>query len=319
MGTDDLLRDTLWLAILLLSIAVAHVAFRLACRGLSLLVPRATGRLAKVTDWYLGSRAGAYLERTAPRTVAFVRARLDTKTFVGWPLTAMALCAAVIAMWMAEVAEDVVTEPEVQQLDEAILAAISDVRSEPLLSLFYWITGLGGNPALVAAAVVGGVMLWAGRRKPLLYGLTATAVGSQVTLWIGKYAFDRSRPEFLTDATAISPSFPSGHTTSAMAIYGFLGYAAAHLVASGRARVEIAFWTALVVILVGVSRIYLHVHYPSDVLAGLLLGGLWVLVGVAIAQWRSEVCQRREAARTPSGAALSAAGSRRSPTYRDSA
>jgi membrane-associated phospholipid phosphatase len=115
--------------------------------------------------------------------------------------------------------------------------------------------------------------------------LWTTLLGAQATTWIGKYAINRARPEFLDVATAIAPSFPSGHATAAMAVYGFLAYVAVRRVASRRVRFEIIYWTSVLIALIGFSRIYLGVHFLSDVLSGFLVGGFWLLVGVPVAEW----------------------------------
>jgi undecaprenyl-diphosphatase len=118
-------------------------------------------------------------------------------------------------------------------------------------------------------------------------------------LWIAKFAIDRARPDFLVGVTAASPSFPSGHATGALAIYGFIAYAVSRSFPSGARRFEIAFWAGVFVLMIGFSRILLHVHYPTDVLGGFLAGTLWLIVGIAVAEWAA---QPRSAAPRPPGA-----------------
>lgn len=88
--------------------------------------------------------------------------------------------------------------------------------------------------------------------------------------------------------TAQSASFPSAHAAGAMAVYGFLAYAIARDLPSPRARFQAAYWTSILIALIGLSRVVLSVHYASDVAAGFLVGGFWLLVGFAIAEFARE-------------------------------
>jgi undecaprenyl-diphosphatase len=70
-------------------------------------------------------------------------------------------------------------------------------------------------------------------------------------------------------------------------LYGFLAYAIARGLQplGGRAQFEVVFWATLLILFIGFSRLFLGVHYLSDVLAGLLVGGFWLLVGFALSEW----------------------------------
>ncbi len=71
-----------------------------------------------------------------------------------------------------------------------------------------------------------------------------------------------------------------------MAVYGFLAYAITRDLSGWRPRFEAAFWSAVLIIIIGFSRMYLSAHYLTDVVAGFLVGGFWLLVAFAIAEWR---------------------------------
>jgi len=99
---------------------------------------------------------------------------------------------------------------------------------------------------------------------------------------LGKIVFHRPRPEFPVYVET-SFSFPSGHATIAIALYGFLAYILIQEVHSWKKKVNIFFGAILLAILIGLSRLYLGVHYVSDILGGYLLGFLWLIVGISIA------------------------------------
>jgi len=115
--------------------------------------------------------------------------------------------------------------------------------------------------------------------------LWVTCLGALATTSIGKFVIGRHRPEMTIDVTVVSSSFPSGHATAAMAAYGFIAYAIARVLPSVRERFEVAYWTAVLVLFVGFSRIFLGVHYVTDVVGGFLVGGFWLLIGFTLAEW----------------------------------
>src|SRR5712691_7896729 len=96
-------------------------------------------------------------------------------------------------------------------------------------------------------------------------------------VWVIKTAFARQRPDLIN---ALIPaqgySFPSGHAFVAFAFYGFATFLLAERAQSWSRRVLVVFVGLLVIFMVGFSRIYLGVHWPSDVLASLALGGAWL-------------------------------------------
>lgn len=230
-------------------------------------------------------RIDGAIARRSPRLAAFLRSRLALDSFRGLPLTVLMVGAVVLAFLFSEMAEEILEDESVFGIDSFILQGLEPLRTAPFIGVFIWLTQAGDNTTLLIAVVVTSAHMLVGRHYNRLIGLWVTVVGSQTMLWVAKFGFGRARPEFITEATAISPSFPSGHTTGAMAIYGFIAYALAREARTDAERWEIVFWAALLIVLVGFSRVYLHVHYPTDVAAGILTGGIWLLLGIAIAEW----------------------------------
>ena len=156
------------------------------------------------------------------------------------------------------------------------------------MGIFKWITALGTGPSLTAVSVVATAFLWSDRRASYILPLWVTFLGAQVTTWSGKYLIDRHRPAFIPGVTEGSPSFPSGHATASMALFGFVAYALARDLEAGRPRFEVAFWAGALIMLIGVSRVFLSVHFTTDVLAGFMVGAFWLLVGLALREWRRQ-------------------------------
>ena len=191
---------------------------------------------------------------------------------------------------------------EGNSFDGATVRSVAADRSPGATSVARAITQLGGVwlDILFAAAVVG--LLLAGRRRDALLVLLATG-GSMLLTNLVKVVLERPRPAGGGLVSVASASWPSGHASSSIAFYGALAsLAAAGASPAGRRAV----WAgcAVLVALVGASRVYLGVHYPTDVVAGWVLGGLWL------------ACVLRLVSRPPPDALGAAAGSeadRRNP------
>jgi membrane-associated phospholipid phosphatase len=160
--------------------------------------------------------------------------------------------------------------------DAPIMLAIHRYTRPWLTQLMLLITQTGSWVAVVVMAIV---LYWLWRHARKLDVLTALVsfVGAVATSSVLKLVFARPRPEVFPPLVPVDTySFPSGHTLAAMGLYGLM----AILLWRGRQR-GWAILSAAWVLVVGLSRIYLGVHYPSDVLASLALGTLWLVVIMA--------------------------------------
>lgn len=266
-------------AVLLLR-QVAWLGWRMVWRAARGLPPR----LAESRAWRRSVPLRRRLKARVPRLYRFAAGRLATASFTGLPLSLTLAAALYLALLFGGMIEEVIEAKEVMRLDEAVNLLFTPWRVEPLLGAFVWITALGAGPALTAVSFVATGFLWADRRPAFILPLWISVLGSQATTWLGKFALARPRPEVLTLVTETSPSFPSGHMTGAVAVYGFLAYAILRDLPRPRERFEMVFWTAVLAGLIGFSRMILGVHYLSDIAGGLLVGGFWLLVAVAVAE-----------------------------------
>lgn len=225
-----------------------------------------------------------WLAARFPRAYPVVARRFDPYRGLGLPLTLLVVAAAYLGFLFFGLVETVMESEEVDALDDAVFAAVAPLRNSQLVRLFSWVTQFGSTATLLAVAIVTTGFVWARGPKWGIPTVWLTVVGAQLTTWAGKFLLNRPRPDFILDVTAWSPSFPSGHATGSMAVYGIIGYVIARDLPFYRRRYDVTFATAILIATIAFSRIYLSVHYPTDVAAGLLVGGFWLLVGIAFSE-----------------------------------
>jgi len=217
-----------------------------------------------------------------PRLIRFLKQRTDTTRIRGLPITLIGLSMGYVLLLFGGLVEDLLVKEAVVAADARVDSLIASFRTPFLNHLFYGITTLGNPPVVVAGLVLCACMLWRLRRARFILPMLVSAGLADGLTVLGKFAFHRARPE----QGLIEPSgysFPSGHATISVAFYGFLFFILIHFVRGWRNRVNLVFAAVLLVLAIGFSRLYLGVHYLSDVLAGYLVGSLGLLLGIALA------------------------------------
>jgi undecaprenyl-diphosphatase len=213
-----------------------------------------------------------------PRLAAFLRARL-MRTPTGLTLT-LGLIAAGALLWnVLELTFEVVTGSPTVGIDRRLINLVATLRTPQLDQLMYFITFLASEQSLVVLTSVAAlVALMAGRPRSAVLVVLAVVAGT-LFFELVKLLVQRPRP-LLEDARIVQGgfSFPSGHSTVAATFYGTLAYLVIRTLRQTRWQVLVGAATGLLVLAIGVSRIYLGVHYPSDVLAGWAAGALWVVL-----------------------------------------
>ena len=170
-----------------------------------------------------------------------------------------------------------ILEGEVLAFDERVRVMVPGLASPGLTSLMRAASVYGGPGVLIPAGLVAAAafLIRGWRRGALL--VVVTLAGAGLLNGLLKFSFARVRPaSFFDYPLPVSPSFPSGHALYAASIFGGL---AVLLTARVRNRfLQVAIWLVFLslTLLVGISRVYLGVHYPSDVLAGYAIGVIWV-------------------------------------------
>lgn len=182
-----------------------------------------------------------------------------------------------------------------QPFDDAVMHWVGEHRIRALEPLMVEITLLGTGSVVMAIVAISGLFLWLTRHKhSAVLLLVSTGVGIILNNVL-KLAFDRERPQVFDWGTDVfTSSFPSGHAMSAAIVYVTVAYLAARLQRSRSARWATLFAALVLVVLIAASRVFLGVHYPSDVLAGVVLGTAWA--GFCMAMLEAiELFARREA------------------------
>lgn len=201
--------------------------------------------------------------------------------YVALHLCAGLVVTAVLAVFVV-LAEDVVAGGRISTLDQVFARELRAATTPGWGRVFAVVTVFGSGPALTAAAGgIGAVLIARGQKVAGIWFMTAQAGGALLN-YVLKEAFERTRPEFADPVLAASSwSFPSGH---AMGTFVFCGLGA-YLVIRG-----LRSWTAVGLVIAAAlawcvvmsfSRLYLGVHFASDVIAGMCAGAAWVAICIS--------------------------------------
>jgi membrane-associated phospholipid phosphatase len=281
---------------MLFSILIAAIVFIVILHGLTRravmlalkIAPSVGPKLAGSGVWTRSATFRFQINERFPALVEFIANRISPRRSTGLLLTLMVLAGIYLAALFSGLTDEVLEAEGIVRIDNFLNAAFGQLRIEPLISVFLWITSFGSSPAIVSAVIIATGFLWSQRRFQMIAPLWVTCIGSLATTSVGKFLIGRHRPEMAIDVTVVSSSFPSGHATAATAVYGFIAYAIARGLPHVREQFDVAYWTAVLVLIIGFSRIFLGVHYVTDVVGGFLVGGFWLLIGFTLAEWNQE-------------------------------
>jgi undecaprenyl-diphosphatase len=199
---------------------------------------------------------------------------------------AVALATIALLLWgFAVLADGFGEQGRIARLDLSVLNWLQLHGSERGEGVFVFVSWLGA-PVLIVVDVVVAIVL-AVRRQWRSFTLWLGAIiGGAMLDEILKLAFRRARPDVASEfISGHSWSFPSGHAMNSLVSYAMLAYLLRQHVDNSRARLAITIAATLLIVAIGFSRLYLGVHYLSDVTAGYLTGGAWVIACVTAGQY----------------------------------
>lgn len=190
----------------------------------------------------------------------------------------------ILLVVLAEFHEEI-AEPFLTDLDLHIQSVVHGYTSPTLTSGMRGLTWMGSPTFLFASSTLIAGLLWWRRLYRDTVTFVAAMVGSGILMVVLKLYFHRTRPDVpWALAEEHSFSFPSGHSIFAVVLYGILVFLRFQHLRHGWERVTVSVLAATFILGIGLSRIYLGVHYPSDVAAGYMVGCTW-LVTVVLAEW----------------------------------
>ena len=208
----------------------------------------------------------------------------------------LSLGIAVFALFLFSWIADSVVDQRTRNFDLFVRTHIHHYASPPMTRLMFGITWLGGDGLVIATILVLIVFARLRWRRATIWMLV-TLAGTLVLDLTLKFAFHRMRPTPYFGPIPHTYSFPSGHALFSFCFYGVLAGLLAGRIRSLPLRIFIWTSAALLVLGIGISRIYLGVHYASDVVGGYLTATIWVATMVALD--RLHVQSKNRAAQPP--------------------
>ena len=230
------------------------------------------------------------------KTLRFIGRRVNDVYAVVGIFIALGTLVALGATWIFMRIAAEVREGETQSFDVAVLRYVETHQTPFLDKAMIEITFLGTGVIVMMLVAVSGMFLWLTKHKHSALLLMVSTAGAILLNGLLKAGFDRPRPQvFEWGQHTVSSSFPSGHAMSAATVYMTVAYLAARLQRRHVSRVLTLFAATIVVVLIAISRLYLGVHYPTDVAAGVLIGIAWAALCMAMLEATLLYGRRRSA------------------------
>lgn len=211
----------------------------------------------------------------------FIKKRTERKIFTGLPLTIFVIVFLVLLGTFLGITSAIVNSYSIVKVDATFAHFLFDHRTPGLTQFFYVMTNFGGQIVIISLVMISLTYLYFKKELMYLYALLLTFMGTEASVFLIKIFINRDRPgEDLAFYLEESKSFPSGHAAASMAFFGFVTYYLIHHFSKRNYRALAVTCGVLVIGLIGFSRLYLGVHFLSDVLGGFLVAGLWLVAAI---------------------------------------
>jgi undecaprenyl-diphosphatase len=206
-----------------------------------------------------------------------------TILIIGEVLLTLAIFSAIIALIVFSIRKPIRRhKPVDMMIFEKLTPRVNSVNNKIML----FITFLGKHQFLIPAnLILIFYFLLVTKQTWFSIRVITIAISSLVLMLLLKQLFQRKRPLSPLLKAAKGLSFPSGHAIMAVTFYGLLIYILQHSITIDWLRYILTMLIVLLIFLIGFSRIYLRVHYASDVLGGFIIGLLWLMISLAVLNW----------------------------------
>ena len=256
------------------------------------------------------------------KTLRFIARHVQSIYAVVGIFIAMGTVVAFGALWIFVNIAERVRRGSTQAFDVAVLRFMERHQTPFLDNAAIEVTFLGTGVIVIMIVAVSGMFLWLTKHKHSALLLMVATAGGILLNGLLKAGFDRPRPQvFEWGQHTVSSSFPSGHSMSAATVYMTVAYLAARLQRRRISRALTLLAATVVIVLIAASRLYLGVHYPTDVLAGIVIGIAWAALCMAMLETTLLYGRRRSArmraAEAPSPRDEEAAGERKTEVAAD--
>jgi undecaprenyl-diphosphatase len=188
-----------------------------------------------------------------------------------------------------------VSRQEIVQFDSMGISFIQGFESPILTPIMEFFTFIGSMKSIVVLSILILFFLYKVlKHRSELVLFIAVILGSNILFLTLKLFFQRTRPDIYRLIEVGGYSFPSGHATNAMTVYGILAFLLWLHIPTRWGRTVLILISIIMILTIGISRIYLGVHYPSDVIAGYFTGGFWLTFAIWFYQQYQEKRYKRK-------------------------
>lgn len=210
-------------------------------------------------------------------TLRFIARHVDGFFKAVGAFITIGLVVALVAGGLFAAVADEVMEGATQRFDEIVLTWFAQQRRPALDSFMHLMSMFGSAAVLATLILLASVFLWRTHHRWSVYLLLIGIGGAQILNLLLKAIFNRARPSIVTWETSVRTlSFPSGHAMSSVVAYGAAAYLVGRIAPTSLLRKILLVVAPLLILGIGISRMYLGVHYPTDVVAGFMAGAAWL-------------------------------------------
>ena len=190
-----------------------------------------------------------------------------------------------------------ISSQKIVQFDQIVISFIQGFESSTLTAIMKFFTYIGSFPSVLVISILAALFLYFvlnHRTELLLFG--AVVIGTPIINQILKQFFHRARPDLHRLIEIGGYSFPSGHAMNAFAVYGILAFLLWRHIPTRLSRTILIIISSIFILMIGTSRIYLGVHYPSDIIGGYFASGFWLAISI----WFFQRYKKKRSARNSS-------------------